>query len=322
MSLNTSHARGGVLRYSGERILIFHDGVEMGFIMESAMPHFKGNKNGRIYLTTHRVIFNSSSGKEQLQSFSMPFHTLKGLELEQPIFGANYIKGNVSAEPNGGWEGSGKIKMWFKEGGAIEFGQAMLEAGRRAQRQAANTQWSGQYQGSFSAGATASPPQPPAYSPPSGNYYQAPPPAYAPPTGQEYNFVPTSVFPDQPPANSVYMSEAPPPYPGIGPPMPQPYPQQQGYPPQQQGYPPQQNGAAGYPPQPQYPQQNGGGYPPQQAPGYPPAGYPPQQQAGYQQGPAPGYSAQPPAYYDPGQPGQVYMPAQPSAPPQGSKKED
>ena len=37
------------------RILIFYDGVEMAFEMPGSMPHFKGNKKGRVYLTTHRV---------------------------------------------------------------------------------------------------------------------------------------------------------------------------------------------------------------------------------------------------------------------------
>lgn len=30
----------------------------------------------------------------------------------------------------GNWTGEGKFKMWFKSGGAIEFGQAMLRAGK------------------------------------------------------------------------------------------------------------------------------------------------------------------------------------------------
>ena len=28
------------------------------------------------------------------------------------------------------WEGTGKWKMWFNNGGAIDFGRAMLQAGR------------------------------------------------------------------------------------------------------------------------------------------------------------------------------------------------
>ena len=134
MSLNTAHANGGVLIYSGERILIFYDGVEMAFDMECGMPHFKGHKKGRVYLTTHRVIFNTKSLKDTLQSFSMPFHSLREVELEQPVFGANYIKGKVQADTNGNWEGRGKFKMWFNNGGAIDFGRAMLQAGRLASR--------------------------------------------------------------------------------------------------------------------------------------------------------------------------------------------
>jgi len=198
MTLNTAHVQGGgVLIFNTERILIYYDGVEMGFEMQNGLPHFKGKKNGRIYLTTHRVIFTNKDAKDTLQSFSMPFFTMKELELEQPVFGANYIKGKVKAESGGNWEGEGRFKMWFNKGGAIEFGQAMLHAGKLASRYA--------------------PPQPPVYSPPTAGYYMAPPPAYAPPTGPAYAFVPYQTFPSAPPANSVYMYEAPPPYPGIDP---------------------------------------------------------------------------------------------------------
>jgi hypothetical protein len=30
----------------------------------------------------------------------------------------------------GNWTGEGRFKMWFNRGGAIEFGQAMLHAGK------------------------------------------------------------------------------------------------------------------------------------------------------------------------------------------------
>jgi hypothetical protein len=52
------------------------------------------------------------------------------VDLEQPVFGANYIKGSVKAQPNGGWTGEAKFKLQFKHGGAIDFGKAMLEAAR------------------------------------------------------------------------------------------------------------------------------------------------------------------------------------------------
>lgn len=89
---------------------------------------FAGTKYGRLYLTTHRMIFNAKDLKERMQSFSFPFITLCDVEIEQPIFGANYIKGKCRAQPNGNWIGECKFKLHFKSGGAIEFGQAMLRA--------------------------------------------------------------------------------------------------------------------------------------------------------------------------------------------------
>jgi len=38
-----------------------------------------------------QVIFNNKDLKDTLQSFSMPFFTMHGLELEQPVFGANLL---------------------------------------------------------------------------------------------------------------------------------------------------------------------------------------------------------------------------------------
>ena len=57
---------------------------------------------------------------------------------------------------------------------------------------------------------------PPAYTAPTSPWYAAPPPAYTANPGGYMGWVPpTNVFPDQPPANTVYMTESPPPYPGI-----------------------------------------------------------------------------------------------------------
>lgn len=91
-------------------------------------PEFIGTKRGRLYLTTHRMIFNAKEQREKMQSFSFPFITLSEVEVEQPMFGANYIKGKCRAQPNGNWIGECKFKLHFKSGGAIEFGQAMLRA--------------------------------------------------------------------------------------------------------------------------------------------------------------------------------------------------
>ena len=78
--------------------------------MFSTKPIFliQGTKKGRAYLTTHRVIF-VTKGSDKLQSFAMGFLSMRGVELEQPIFGANYLKGTVVAEPGGKWTGEGGI---------------------------------------------------------------------------------------------------------------------------------------------------------------------------------------------------------------------
>ncbi|XP_075750008.1 uncharacterized protein LOC119183412 isoform X1 [Rhipicephalus microplus] len=293
MSVNSAHAPGGVLIFKGEFILLYCDGVELTF--EGSDAHqFHGTKKGRIYLTTHRMVFTNSNSKDFLQSFSFPFFTMSNLGLEQPIFGANYIKGTVKAEQNGNWTGKCTFKLKFMKGGAIEFGQAMMEAGKTASQHAAGM-------------------APPPYFPSPGPYYCPPPPAYTPSQGVDYGFnIPYDVFPDAPPANSVFMSDMLPPYPGVNGP-PQYYPGG--------GYP------AGAPPS--YPN----GAPPSgpaPAPGFNVAGYagpaPTQPSGSYQSAAAMAKAAeasQNSAYYNPATTGSMYVPAAPpsfdqaSAPPEG-----
>lgn len=209
MSINTAHTNNGVLLHAGESILLFCDNVTMHFSgggapgqssssSNAAVPELKGGDSvGRLYLTTHRMIFNNKKSSATLKSFSFPFVALRDVELEQPIFGANYIKGKVIAQPNGNFQGEVKFKLHFKSGGAIDFGTAMLKAAQMASRH-------------FVGDA------PPPYTAPSGPWYAAPPPAYTPnPQGYMGWVPPTNVFPEQPPPNSVYMTDAPPPYPGI-----------------------------------------------------------------------------------------------------------
>ncbi|GAB1599387.1 WW domain-binding protein 2-like [Argonauta hians] len=190
MSLNTAHCEYGVLLYTGESILIYCDGVQVSFA-GGDLP--KGNKKGRIYLTTHRVVFLNNAKQDSLLSFSLPFFTMKEVELEQPVFGANYIKGRVMAEVGGKWSGNAIFKITFNKGGAIEFGQAMLQAGKLVSSYLSNY-------------------QPPPYMPPQEPFYQPAPPAY---TATNYGWVPYQTFPNAPPASEVYMTEAPPPYPGV-----------------------------------------------------------------------------------------------------------
>jgi len=261
MSINTSHAANGVLLYAGEFIILYCNGVTLEFT--STEPLLRGAKKGRIYLTTHRMVFRTNEdNKNQLMSFSFPFYTISNLGLEQPVFGANYIKGSVKPEPSGGFTGNADFKMTFKNGGAIEFGQALMAAGKSASRYQANM-------------------PPPPYTPPTNIPYAAAQAYMAPPGPAPYGFnVPYHVFPEQPPANQVYMVEQPPPYPGV-----------MGISQQQQAAYMGANGQA-------YVQAPAYGSPGYSAPGYPtvapPASYP-------QQYPPQGYPTQagftaPPAY--------------------------
>jgi len=157
---------------------------------------FHGSKSGRLYLTTHRMIFNNTDQKDSLISFSFPFSNLKDIELEQPMFGANYIRGKVRAQPDEIWVGEVKFKLHFKHGGAIEYGQAMMKAASLAKQHNPNAD------------------APPAYT--NSTWHNAAPPAYSAPNAGYYGWVPPKeTFPNAPPENSVFMTEMPPPYPGI-----------------------------------------------------------------------------------------------------------
>ncbi|CAO1374597.1 unnamed protein product [Diamesa serratosioi] len=274
MSINTAHANNGVLIHTGETILIFSDNVIMEFSGQDGAL-FKGSKNGRIYLTTHRVIFNNKNSKDALQSFSFPFVSMQDVELEQPVFGANYIKGKVRAQQNGNFTGEAKFKMSFKSGGCIDFAQAMLRAASMAHRNAGNN---------FA---------PPPYTAPTNGWYAAPPPAYTP-NPQSYGWLPNNTAFTGAPSDGVFMSDQPPPYPGVNPIY---------YPPQ----PAPQMGFAGAP-GPSYPtlppngfgfQQNGG---PQPAfnPAFAPSMTKEQESQSSQQ------TAD--AYYDPSRPQQAFVP--------------
>ena len=138
------------------------------------------------------MIFNNKMASDPMQSFSFPFisisdvslidyyllyldityHTVKLLqvELEQPVFGSNYLKGKVRAQQNGNWTGETKFKLVFKNGGCIDFGQAMLRAARMAMKNVQNG--------------------PPPYTPPNGGWYEAPPPAYHSNPQGYYGWVP------------------------------------------------------------------------------------------------------------------------------------
>ncbi|XP_068938086.1 postacrosomal sheath WW domain-binding protein [Petaurus breviceps papuanus] len=137
MAVNQHHMedpRNTVIIPPGESVLISHEDVELSFSnMSDPSILFKSSRKGRLYLTPYRVIFLASRpAKDSLMSFMMPFNLMKDYAVEQPTFGANYLKGTISAAPNGGWEGQATFKLTFRSGGAIEFGRLMMECASNA----------------------------------------------------------------------------------------------------------------------------------------------------------------------------------------------
>ncbi|CAD5222144.1 unnamed protein product [Bursaphelenchus xylophilus] len=199
MSANTAHTAdgAGILLYSGEMIILYAKHVEMTFtsITES---FFKGKKYGNLYLTSHRIIFLNDDNNA-LKSLSMPFSCMTDINLEQPLFGANYISGKLTGQPGGNFEGQIGWRLTFPKGGCIDFGKALRQAVIMVQNQGVRP-----------------PNAPPPYVPPAGSYF-APPPAYysANPTHLGQFQAPTNVFPDRPEEGTVYVFEQPPPYAGI-----------------------------------------------------------------------------------------------------------
>lgn len=115
------------------------------------------------------------------------------LSLEQPIFGANSIKGKVRGSTEFAFE------LKFSKGGAIEFGQAMRNAAKSAQTNAQQAPSQ-----SF-----------PTYTPGSNQYYQTPVDNVFQPNYPVGFVLPTQTFSQAPPPGFIYACDVPPPYPGI-----------------------------------------------------------------------------------------------------------
>lgn len=193
MALNVAHPPEGIFIYNGEYILLYCDGVELQF-QGDELKQFKGKVKGKLYLTTHRMIFKNNNLQHSLQSFDFPFHSIK-VKLEQPILGPNSIKGVVKAFPGGNWEGVANFELRFLSGGAIDFGKAMLEAAKIVSRR----EVSGAY-----------------YAPPTNSLYPVLPVAFLPPVGMGFGFfLPVALFSPQSDESTVFRTDDPPPYPGL-----------------------------------------------------------------------------------------------------------
>ena len=57
----------------------------------------------------------------------MPFVCLNNIDLQQPVFGANYVELSLAAQPGGEFEGEVSVQLAFDKGGCIDFGRALRE---------------------------------------------------------------------------------------------------------------------------------------------------------------------------------------------------
>nr|XP_057906294.1 postacrosomal sheath WW domain-binding protein [Doryrhamphus excisus] len=217
MAFNRNHSHnGGVLINNGESILRECKNVELSFSDVTCKTDLlKGTKKGTVYLTAYRMVFVSSSTKDCLGSAMFPYYLMKGCSIEQPVFAANYIKGTVSAEPGGGWEGQAHFKLSFLNGGAIELGQHLFKLATNASRATPTHNGASSHHGYPSPGMMNgyAPPAPQGYPyaplPQQNGYYPPPPPPAAGNMGYPYPTAATGMYP----LGYDYMAP-PPPYPG------------------------------------------------------------------------------------------------------------
>ncbi|XP_032900308.1 WW domain-binding protein 2 isoform X2 [Amblyraja radiata] len=184
-------------------VLMSQDHVELSFSdVGNNVEAFRGSRKGTIYLMSYQLIFVAKDSREALKSFTMPFYLMNGCEIKQPVLGANYIKGTINAEPNGGWQGCATFKLTFINGGAIEFGQLMLRTAQQASRGTVQSDVCCYNFMPNSVGVMAPPMEVPMYPPaPSAMFVYPPPP-------------PVGFYPGPPPTERTMNYMPPPPYPG------------------------------------------------------------------------------------------------------------
>jgi len=188
MSINQAHYQGGLLLYQGEQIVNHSKNVTLSFDDASRQcgEIFRGKHKGKVFVTTHRMIFLNDDQRDNLLSFAVAFMYMKNLHVEQPLLGANYISGIAAAHPNGGFQGEVKFQLTYSSGGAIDASTALREVNSIFHRQ--------------TEGA------PPSYGMAAANLYEPPPPSYQAPNNY---FAETNMFvsPAQAPYEGVYQRQ-------------------------------------------------------------------------------------------------------------------
>lgn len=207
--MNKVLCNNGRLTLHGDYVVYHQDGVEFSLEGDQIPGFLKGSRKGNVFITTQKVIFAPTAGSNY-GSFSMNFHSIRNVEVKQPMFGANYVKGDVISEPDGGWQGRGSFKVTFNSGGAIEFAQHFKHAVANAHRPGSQPPPPVPGQPLLSNGNAYTYHN--AYQPQPAGYYAAyPPPPPAGYPGYPGYPPPVGVVGQPPPYQP---NETPPPYPG------------------------------------------------------------------------------------------------------------
>uniref|UniRef100_A0AC35TVU7 GRAM domain-containing protein n=1 Tax=Rhabditophanes sp. KR3021 TaxID=114890 RepID=A0AC35TVU7_9BILA len=128
MFINTLHVddQRRILLYNGELILEYCKGIISKFRKQKESP-FNKSVLGELYLTTHRLIFVSTSDFS-LKSFCIPFCCMINVKLAQPIFTSNYLTGYSTIQNGNNYGEDVEWVLLFNKGGCIDIGRTLLKA--------------------------------------------------------------------------------------------------------------------------------------------------------------------------------------------------
>ncbi|CAD8192291.1 unnamed protein product [Paramecium pentaurelia] len=133
MALNPPITQTGVpLRVDQEFFILYRNEMEGEFKIEN-MGKFSAK--GKVYVTTCRMVFVSDKfQRESFKSFDIPLAYLSAEKFQQPIFGSNYLEGNVDPLYNL-LPGKTHFKLWFKAGGCDKFLKILVSILTQIRRQ-------------------------------------------------------------------------------------------------------------------------------------------------------------------------------------------
>ena len=104
--------------FVGESFLLKRDGLSLEV---NSSVHGKLSGSGSLYLTNMRLVFHCSKKHSQptFMAYQVDLCEICDPKFEQPIFGANYLKGNTNPRSLG-YVGD-TFRMYFNKGGAGVF---------------------------------------------------------------------------------------------------------------------------------------------------------------------------------------------------------